>query len=90
MDDMRTYSTEEAAQEAGIDRVTLERWIGGKNPRRPECPRASIEIPLGTGKHFIQRRWTDEDVKRLRKFVRDHRYEGRGRPRNSEVSNGRN
>ena len=55
---MRTYSTREAAQKLGIDRVTLQRYIVKK----------LISVPamksLGGGKF---REWTDREIERVRK-----------------------
>lgn len=55
---MRTYTTREAAEKLGIDRVTLQRYIA----------KGLISVPavrsLGGGKF---REWTDRDVERVRK-----------------------
>jgi hypothetical protein len=70
----KDYSTAEAAKKAGIDRVTLQRWI----VTRPDCPRASVEIPLSGG--LTLRRWSAEDVARLKSYAREHKLENTGRP----------
>lgn len=67
---MRTYSTKQAAEKAGISRVTLERWLlAGK-------VRASQFIQFNGEKHW---RWTDRDVERVRKYKAANYRKGRGR-----------
>jgi excisionase family DNA binding protein len=55
---MRTYSTREAAERLGIDRVTLQRYIA----------KGVISAPpvksLGGGQF---REWTDRDIEEVRK-----------------------
>jgi hypothetical protein len=72
----KDYSTAQAAKIAGIDRVTLQRWIAGQ---RADCPQASIQIPLAGG--LTLRRWTDADVVALKAYAKDHKLEGVGRPK---------
>ena len=64
-------STERAAEIAGISRVTLQRWLR----KRPECPKASVEVPLSGGLKL--RRWSAEDVAKLKAYVKEHKLPGR-------------
>jgi len=71
-------STQRAAEIAGIHRGTLQRWLR----KRPECPKASVEVPLGGG--LTLRRWSAEDVAKLKAYVYEHKLEGPGRPAGSK------
>ncbi len=70
---LKDYSTAQAAKMAGVHRVTLQNWL-----KRPECPRASVQIPIGGG--LTVRRWSDADVAKLKAYVKEHRLENVGRP----------
>jgi predicted site-specific integrase-resolvase len=66
----KTYSTKEAARQAGVHWVTLLRWRGkGK-------VFASEEIGMNGGKHW---RWTAKDIAKVRDYKRKHFREGQGR-----------
>ena len=67
---MTTLTTVAVAKRVGIDRVTLERWLSGGKVKKPKTVR------IGT-RDF--RLWSQADVKRLKKFAVDHKFEGRGR-----------
>ena len=67
---MKTYSTKEAAKQAGIHWVTLLRWqAAGKVA-------ASQEIGMNGGKHW---RWTLKDISEIRNYKKQHFREGQGR-----------
>lgn len=55
----KTYSTEEAANRAGVTRVTLYRWLS-RGMIRP-----TVEVEL---KGMTLRRWTDADVEKAKKL----------------------
>lgn len=61
--DNTTYSTEEAAEACGVHRVTLQRWLA--DGTRTDLPQASIQH----GKHYKQRRWTEADIARLKRYA---------------------
>lgn len=68
----KTFSTEEAAQEVGISRATIMRWI------KKGHVRASINVPMDG---IVLHRWTDADIRKLRAAVSEHYEQGRtGRP----------
>ena len=66
----RTYSTERAAELAGIHWTTLHRWL------RAGAVKPSIALPL-EGRTLW--RWTNADVERVRKYKAAHYRKGRGR-----------
>ena len=72
---VKTYSTEEAAELAGIHRITLVKWL------RKGMVSSSIEYPAKNG---VFRPWTEADVKKLSRFKESHYWEGRGRPKAEE------
>ena len=68
----KTYSTGEAAKEAGISRATLQAWI------------ASGKIAAPKAKHFgnvTVRLWTESAIARLRNAKEKIYWKGQGRPR---------
>ena len=67
---MSAFSTVQVAKAVGIDRVTLERWLRYGKVKMPK------RVRIGT-RDF--RLWSQADVKRLKKFAADHKFEGRGR-----------
>jgi predicted site-specific integrase-resolvase len=69
----KTYSTKQAARQAGIHWVTLLRWQAhGKVS-------ASHEIGMNGGKHW---RWTQKDIVRIKEYKREHFRAGQGRRKN--------
>lgn len=67
---MRSHSTREAAGLVGVDLATLHRWLkAGK-------VRPSIAVPMD-GRTLW--RWTDADVRKVRKFKDANYCKGRGR-----------
>ena len=67
---MRTYSTARVAEEIGVHKVTLIRWLlDGKvtEPRRTNQVGQEIRI------------WTDRDVERVRRYKQENYRKGRGR-----------
>jgi excisionase family DNA binding protein len=67
---MTPLSTEEVAKQAGISRVTLERWLASGKIRSPK------NIRYGRNEF---RNWTAVDVERVRKFKAANYRKGRGR-----------
>ena len=67
-------STATAAEMAGLHRVTLQTWLR----ERPDCPQASVEVPLAGG--LTLRRWSAEDVAKLKAYAQEHRAENVWRP----------
>ena len=66
---MGSHSVKQAAKLLGVDQQTLFRWIwNGK-------VRPSIAIPMDGRKLY---RFTDEDVKKVRRYKSAHYWEGRG------------
>jgi predicted site-specific integrase-resolvase len=53
---LKTYSTQQAAKQAGIHYVTLHRWLADKKFR----PSVAIQLD---GR--VLRRWTKSDIKKL-------------------------
>ena len=66
----RTYSTQDVAQKVGIHLMTLHRWL------RSGVVRASVGVPMN-GRTLW--RWTDADVKKVRKHKEENYRKGRGR-----------
>jgi excisionase family DNA binding protein len=66
---MADYSVKQAAKLLGLDPQTLFRWIwnGKVHP--------SIAIPMNGRKLY---RFTDDDVKKVRRYKSAHYWEGRG------------
>ena len=74
---MRTRSTAEVADEIGVSKLTLVRWLLAgklKEPRRVK--QGGIELRL----------WTEADVERARKYKATHYRKGRGRKRGKRKS----
>jgi hypothetical protein len=74
---MRTRSTAEVADEIGVSKLTLVRWLLAgklKEPRRVK--QGGIELRL----------WTETDVERARKYKATHYRKGRGRKRGKRKS----
>lgn len=67
---MRYLSTKEVAQEIGIGRSTLERWLASGKLRRPRA----AQVGRGSFRH-----WTEADVERVRRYKRQNYRKGRGR-----------
>ena len=66
---MPSHSVKQAAKLLGVDQQTLFRWIwNGK-------VRPSIAIPMNGRKLY---RFTDDDVKKVRRYKSEHYWEGRG------------
>jgi len=63
-------STSEVAKKAGISKATLERWLAQGKVERPKSLR------IGQ-KQF--RKWTDADVRNIRKHKQENYRKGRGR-----------
>jgi predicted site-specific integrase-resolvase len=66
----RTYSTQQVAAMTGIHWMTLHRWLAAG------MVRASIGTPMN-GRTLW--RWTDADVKKVRKHKESNYRKGRGR-----------
>jgi excisionase family DNA binding protein len=66
---MASHSVKQAAKLLGVDQQTLFRWIwnGKVHP--------SIAIPMNGRKLY---RFTDDDVKKVRRYKSAHYWEGRG------------
>jgi transposase len=67
----QNYSAKQAAELVGISYITLRRWLA-----RGDFP-TSIAVPVGGGKTI--RRFTREDIGKLRKFKEEYYCAGRGR-----------
>jgi excisionase family DNA binding protein len=66
---MASHSVKQAAKLLGVDQQTLFRWIwNGK-------VRPSIALPMNGRKLY---RFTDNDVKKVRRYKSAHYWEGRG------------
>ena len=67
--EVKSHSTKRAAQMAGVSYVTLRRWLadGRFEP--------SIVVPM-ENRHLY--RFTESDIKRLRRYKEAHYWEGRG------------
>ena len=74
---MGSHSVKQAAKLLGVDQQTLFRWIwNGK-------VRPSIAIPMNGRKLY---RFTDDDVKKVRRYKSAHYWEGRGGSKRKEDS----
>lgn len=74
---MKTHSTAQVAEEVGISKLTLIRWLLAgklKEPRRVK--QGGVELRL----------WTDHDVERVRKHKAAHYRKGRGRKKGKKKS----
>jgi predicted site-specific integrase-resolvase len=67
---MKTWSTKQAAKQAGIHWVTLLRWMAAGRVR------ASQIIQFDGEKHW---RWTELDVRKLKEYKLANYRKGRGR-----------
>jgi predicted site-specific integrase-resolvase len=67
---MANLSTQDVAQQVGINRVTLERWLSSGKVKAPKTMRF--------GKNEF-RNWTAGDVARVRKYKLENYRKGRGR-----------
>ncbi len=65
----KTYSTKQVARAAGIHWITLYRWMAAGKVR------SSVAIPINGQTIW---RWTDADVKRVRRYKEKNYYKGRG------------
>ena len=65
------YPTNEAARRAGVGIATLKRWIAQGKVKAPKVQRFG-----GVGVRI--RLWTADDIRRLKKYKREHLGEGRG------------
>jgi DNA-binding transcriptional regulator LsrR (DeoR family) len=67
------WSTEEAAEKAGISRATIMRWLAKGRVA------ASINVQLND--QAVLHRWTEDDIAKLKSAVKEHYGAGRtGRP----------
>jgi len=57
---MKQYTTNEAANELGIHRVTLQRWIATKKISAPKIQKVGV---------LSFRLWTKQDIARARKAI---------------------
>ncbi len=73
---MRTYSTKQAARLANVHWVTLHRWLAAGKVI------ASQAIRQNGGKLW---RWTEADVKKVRKYKAAHYWQGRGVKKKSKA-----
>ncbi len=73
---MKTYSTVQVAELVGIHRVTLQIWLSAGKVR------ASHSMRMNGG---TRGRWTDADVKKVKKYKAAHYYEGRGVKKKSKA-----
>jgi predicted site-specific integrase-resolvase len=72
---MASYSTGQVAQELGIDKKTLLRWLyAGKvaEPKLVKMPASAIRV------------WTERDLKRAMQFKEQNYRKGRGRKKSAE------
>jgi len=70
----KTYSTKQAAEMLGVNRVTLQRWLlAGRiaEPRRIRSGGVDARV------------WTDHDVRRVQRFKEKNYRKGRGRRKQS-------
>jgi excisionase family DNA binding protein len=68
----KTYTTEQAAEEVGISRATLQAWIKA----------SKITPPKPTLKGAVAKRlWTESDLTQLRRAKEKLYWKGQGRPR---------
>jgi predicted site-specific integrase-resolvase len=61
---MKICSLQEAAEKAGVHRITLGRWSKEHKALRPSIYVSNV----WTGGHYG---WTEEDIEKLVKFKRD-------------------
>jgi predicted site-specific integrase-resolvase len=72
---MKTYSTKQVAEDVGVNRVTLQRWLlAGKVPEPKRLKAGGVDVRL----------WSDKDVERVRQFKEGNYRKGRGRKKRSE------
>jgi len=67
---MKTWSTKEAANQIGVNRVTLQRWLlAGKvsEPRRIKSGGLDFRV------------WTQRDIERVKRYKAANYRKGRGR-----------
>ena len=66
---MKTYSTKQAAQHAGVHFITLQRWVkeGRVSP--------SMRIKQNGREVWV---WTAGDMQKIKRYKAAHYWEGRG------------
>lgn len=69
---VKLYTTVQAAKKLGIARDTIYRWMRDKKIRGPEITREG---------RFVSPLWADEDLKRIRKYMKENPRENRGKKR---------
>jgi predicted site-specific integrase-resolvase len=67
---MKTYSTKETARLTGVHYITLQRWVSQGKVRPSQKIRQD---------GFTLWRWTEWDLKRVRKYKQENYRKGRGR-----------
>ena len=72
---MKTYSTKRVARMVGIHWTTLHRWLAAKKVR------SARSTPMD-GRTLW--RWTETDVKRIRKYKAANYRKGRGRKKKAK------
>lgn len=67
---MKGFSTKQVAEDVGISRVTLQRWLLSGKLSEPERIRAGgVDVRV----------WTQLDLERVRQYKETHYRKGRGR-----------
>jgi predicted site-specific integrase-resolvase len=71
---MKTYSTKQVAEDVGVHRVTLQRWLlSGKLPEPERLKAGGMDVRI----------WNDLDIERVRKYKLTQYRKGRGRKKTS-------
>jgi len=74
-DCMKTYTTVQLAERLAVGRDTIYRWMrAGKIKTAPVSRLGPFRVRL----------WTEHDVARIRKFMEEGYFEGRGRRKSRE------
>jgi len=69
---VKLYTTVQAAKKLGIARDTIYRWMRDKKITGAKLTReGKFQSPL----------WTDEDLKRIRRYMKENPRENRGKKR---------
>lgn len=70
---MKTYTTGQLAKRVGVGRDTIYRWMRARKIKAARVVRVASDVAI------LVRRWTEQDVKAIKKFMKQNYRKGRGR-----------
>jgi excisionase family DNA binding protein len=70
---VKTYTTGQLAKRVGVGRDTIYRWMRARKIKAARVVRVASDVAI------LVRRWTEQDVKAIKKFMKQNYRKGRGR-----------